>query len=196
MQPSLTSKLIPTTIKASTTDDLIAQINTYKPDQLLMIRLDQLSDFSSNILSKLKDATTGKTVYVSFRSPKVGGQFQITIEGWRLIMENILSVGFDYVEIEMPNIMQVYLTKKHLNTKLVVCYASSTHTPGYRNLRKVQKRMRGFDPYIQAFDTKIKTNDDLQNLVRLLVSKKKSDNLWVNFKELEISEKTLDNLFN
>jgi 3-dehydroquinate dehydratase type I len=189
------SQLTLNPILATTTEALIQEINRFGKDHILHIRLDQLTDFNPACISQIKQISTDKTLLVSFRSLKSGGKVNITKEEWKLVIEQILQAGFAYVEIEMPAVMDVDLSLKHVGTKLVVCYASTAQTPGYRNLRKLQKRMRGFNPDIQAFDTKIKTKDNLQDLVRLLVSKKKSDNLWINFAGREISEKNIGNLF-
>ncbi len=195
MNLSFQSKPTLTVLKAATNQELLTQIKSANPDHLLHIRLDQITDFTPDCLTQIKPVSADRMLMVSFRSPKAGGHKIISKDDWRIVMEQIISIGFHYVEIEMPSVMDIDLSKKSEGTKIIVCYADSAQTPGYRNLRKLQKRMRGFNPDIQSFDTRIKNNDDLQNLVRLLVSKKKSDNLWVNFKELPINEVTLGNLF-
>jgi 3-dehydroquinate dehydratase type I len=168
-------------IAVASLDELKDKIkNLSKEIELVEISADSLThSFDTEALEMIKSMTS-LPMSITFRTVKAGGTFDGKDEIWKQQVELILEIGFEYVDLQLPQIMSVDLTKKHTHTKIIASYTHLWETPGYRNLRKLYKRMRGFNPVIFRFQTKVKTQQDNLNLMRLLVSKKKNETLWVS----------------
>jgi 3-dehydroquinate dehydratase type I len=161
--------------------EILDSIQTSQPlVENLEIRFDYLEnpqvDFVDQILPAVDQS---KKVIFTFRPKKEGGEFVGEIHFWQEIIQKALTVGFDFVDIDFANIGLIDFTEKHPKTKIICSYHHFNTTPGYRNLRKLQKRMRGYKPDIMKFATKVKTDEDNQNLLRLLLSKKKNEKMIV-----------------
>jgi 3-dehydroquinate dehydratase len=147
----------------------------------------KLEDFKKANFINLKDLAK-VPVILKFQSLHQPSKTKLDPQVYHLLAQEILQIGFDYVDLAMPEILQLDSLDKHPQTKLIVSYNHTSHTPGYRNLRKLQKRMRGFLPAITKFHTQIKTQKDLENLMRLLVSRKKAETLWIQATGKQASE--------
>lgn len=145
---------------------------------LVELRCDYIQDFKILDIEKIKQELTKPAIF-TFRKTKDGGMFQGEFEIWKQIIEMASMAGFRYLDIEFPSIRYVDLSKKHPETKIITSYHNFKQTNGYRDLRKIQKRMRGVKPDLMKFATFVKTEKDIRNLVRLLVSGKKSDRMVV-----------------
>jgi 3-dehydroquinate dehydratase type I len=142
------------------------------------LRADYIKDFSIENLQQIKDKTTKKSIFV-LRKLKDGGHFKGEVEIWKEIMDVAVTLGFDYIDLELGTNQLVDLSKLHPQTKIILSYHHFYETPGYRKLRNLQKRMRGYKPFMMKFATSVKSNDDLKTLIRLLVSSKNADKMIV-----------------
>jgi 3-dehydroquinate dehydratase type I len=144
---------------------------------LVELRCDYLENFDFKNLEIIKKNLVKSAIF-SFAKIKQGGKYEDSVEKWVRIMNIALTIGFEYVEIDFPDAGLLDLTKKHPQTKIIYSYNNFNQTPGYRDLRKIQKRMRNIEA-IQKFTCQIKTNKDIENLIRLVVSRKKKDKMII-----------------
>jgi 3-dehydroquinate dehydratase type I len=144
---------------------------------LVELKCDYLENFDFKNLEIIKKNLVKSAIF-SFGKIKQGGKYEDSIEKWVRIMNIALTIGFEYIEIDFPDADLLDLTKKHPQTKIIYSYNNFNQTPGYRDLRKIQKRMRNIES-IQKFTCQIKTNKDIENLIRLLVSRKKKDKMII-----------------
>jgi 3-dehydroquinate dehydratase-1 len=149
-----------------------------KDSDLIELRCDYIQDFKILDIQKIKE-TLQKPAIFTFRKTKDGGNFEGSLETWKQVLEIASMAGFKYLDIEFPSARYINLTKKHPETKIITSYHNFNHTNGYRDLRKIQKRMRGIKPDLMKFATFVKTEKDIKNLIRLLVSAKKDDKMIV-----------------
>jgi len=146
--------------------------------KLIELRADYISDFKVIMLQKILEKLQKPAIF-TFRKKRDGGKFGGEITDWVEIINFSLQLGFDYLDIEFPSVRMIDLTKKHPKTKIITSFHDFNQTPGYREMRKIQKRMRAFDPDFKKFACHVKTEQDLKNLIRLLVSSKKKENMIV-----------------
>ncbi len=154
------------------------QAQTKSEVDLVEVRFDYLSEPKVIDIMRLKEKISGKIIFTC-RKVKDGGQYSGHYEDWKIIIETALKAGFEYVDIEFPSNKYLDLSQKHLQTKVILSVHNFNETPGYRNLRSIQKKMRAFNPALTKFATHIKTDKDIKNLLRLLVSSKKTDQMIV-----------------
>jgi 3-dehydroquinate dehydratase I len=155
---------------------LINLEKTQKIHNFIELRADYIHNFGIEDLLKIKELTKVSSVFVC-RNKKDGGNFVGKEENWQLILQEALKLGFDFIDIEFSQIKKIDFSNKNPQTKIILSLHDFNQTPGYRNLRKIQKRMRGFNPNIIKFATFIKTEKDIQNLFRLILSSKKQDKI-------------------
>lgn len=161
--------------------EILDSIQTYQNlVQNLEIRFDFLENPQLNLVDHLlPNINPDKKTIFTFRPKKEGGEFVGELDFWQEVIQKALTIGFDFVDIDYANIGLIDFSKKHPKTKIICSYHHFNTTPGYRNLRKLQKNMRGYKPDIMKFATKVKTDQDNQNLLRLLLSKKKNEKMIV-----------------
>ena len=183
-------------------------IESQKQHNLLELQLDYIQDLTLDDIDQLFSLLTVPAI-ASCRNISEGGQFQGDEDTRLEILTKCLSVGFDYVEIELktaklfstrvisendkpknrknqfieannPTIEpKLDLNAKHPKTQLILSYHNCTRTDNYLRLRNFQSQMSGFNPDIIKIVCTILNDKDNINLVRLLTSKSSSDQLIV-----------------
>lgn len=127
----------------------------------------------------------------------------------RQIWKAILQMGFEYLHIGLatcllgvkkikpnvvlkpkkkkkgaePEIEPSYyfdLNDKHPQTKIVIGYQNNLTSPSYRQLRQIQRRMAGFNPDFTLFELNLKQSHHYLHLLRLILSKKKNEQILVS----------------
>lgn len=145
-----------------------------KVHNFVELRFDFIKDFALENILQVKEVLKVSSIFVC-RNKKDGGNFLCHDDMCKEILESGLKTGFDFVDIDFSCIKNLDLINKHPQTKIILSTHNFNETPGYRNLRKIQKQMRGYKPDIIKFATLIKTDKDIQNLLRLILSSKKED---------------------
>jgi 3-dehydroquinate dehydratase I len=168
------SKICVPVVGESLEEFLINLEKTQKVHSFVELRTDYIHNFGIDDLLKIKKSTKVSSIFVC-RNKKDGGNFVGKEGDWQLILQEALKLGFDFVDIEFSQVKKIDFSYKSPQTKIILSLHDFNQTPGYRNLRKIQKRMRSFNPDIIKFATFIKTEKDIQNLFRLILSSKKQD---------------------
>ena len=183
-------------------------IEAQKQHNLLELRLDCIQDLTLESIDQLFSLLTVPAI-ASCRNTSEGGQFQGNEDVRLEILTRCLTIGFDYVEIELKTVKlfssrivsendkpknrknqlieannpqpkpKLDLNSKHPKTKLILSYHNCTRTDNYLRLRNFQSQMSGFNPDIIKIVCTILNDKDNINLVRLLTSKSSSDQLIV-----------------
>lgn len=138
---------------------------------IVEIKLQNLENLD---VLKLKSEIKLPIIFSCFK-PKNCGLFSGNQEDQIQIYNQLLTLGLDYLEIELELIGLLNLTQKHPQTKIILTNTDLNQTPGYRNLRKIAKRMAGFKPSFFKFNYNLKTDKDSLNILRLLLSRKNKD---------------------
>jgi 3-dehydroquinate dehydratase I len=154
------------------------ELQQTKKVDLIELRCDYIQDFKILDIQTIKDKLTKPAIF-TFRKKKDGGEFAGEFETWKQIIEIALIAGFKYIDIEFPSIRYISLENKHPETKIITSFHNFKKTNGYRDLRKIQKRMRGVNPDLMKFACQVKTENDIKTLIRLLTSGKKDDKMAV-----------------
>lgn len=175
---SLDSKIV-LAITSETYEDLMVKLTQFQQHaEVLEIRFDYLKKPKASIIPEIINIAKKKLIF-TLRNQSSGGNYSGSQTDFKALTEFALQAGFDYLDIDLNCISEINLNLKHPKTKLIVSYHNFNLTPGYRNLRKIQKKMRSFNPQVMKFATFSRKFEDNQTILRLLLSKKKTEKMIV-----------------
>jgi 3-dehydroquinate dehydratase type I len=166
-------ELLEKLIEASNKTDLVE----VRLDGLENNHLESLDGFKKEV-ERIKSEKNFEII-LTCRMKECGGEFDGSEKEWKEIMERAGKLKFDYIDSDIQKSHILDLEKIKLGSKIIVSYHHFTETPNYQKLKKILKKMRQFEPDIYKFATFVKSEKDNQNLLRLLLNKKSSENVVV-----------------
>ena len=94
------------------------------------------------------------------------------------IIIKALNLKFDYVDVDLSQISSLKLTNKEKN-RIILSFHNFEKTPNMNELIVIVNNMRKFKTGVIKIATVVRNDEDLGNLFRLILAKKKRDNLIV-----------------
>lgn len=143
---------------------------------LIELRVDFIKNISLNHLDLIK-AQTKKTAIFTCRPQSVGGHFNKK-EAFRLsLIKQADKLGFDFIDLELETLLtkSVNLTQ----SQLIISHHNFTTTLSFSKLKNILTQMDNFKPTIKKIATLVKSQQDVQTLMKLLIDKKPSENLII-----------------
>lgn len=166
-----------TVITGSTLDEFLTHIEkTQEISSCLELRVDSIPDFKKEDITPIKEKTKKETIFTC-RSHEEGGTFKGSENERIQILQTALDAGFEHVDIELAT-LENHQFKKNNNTKLIVSYHNFTETPKYWKLHPIMNKMYKHEPDVVKIATKVKTENDIHTLFRLIVDKD-NDDQWI-----------------
>jgi 3-dehydroquinate dehydratase len=213
-------------ITGKSLSEIKKEIQNFDEKTLPQIDLDELEKWSIEELAVFAKEIKGKGV-IRYRLPAEGGKTEIDTQNsfiYRKNWQQILEVGFEYVQIGLPTCLlgvkkikpkvlekpkkikkgqevlpepEPYfdLNKKHPQTKVIISYYNPITCPSYRQLRQLQKRMASFNPEFTKFEVNLKQDHQHLHLLRLVLSKKKNEKILIQSTGLNNTKTNLITLF-
>jgi 3-dehydroquinate dehydratase len=172
------------------------------------LRVDFIQNLTMENLQQIQKLTTKSAIFTC-RASWEGGKWNGAETDRLQVLQWGLSQNFDYVDVEVKTAIlhskplinpkdkpkkkknlelektkpvaeiALDLNQKSASTQLILSYHNFQKTDSYRNLRKIQKQMRGFNCDIQKFACMITKSEDNIILARLLTSKEKTEEMVV-----------------
>jgi 3-dehydroquinate dehydratase-1 len=86
-------------------------------------------------------------------------------------------MSFDHIEIDLPT-LETHDLKLSGEPKKIISYYNFTETPKYWKLHPIMNKMYKYEPDVVKIATKVKTDNDVHTLFRLIVDKD-NDDQWI-----------------
>ena len=150
-----------------------------KMSNFVELRIDLINNISQKDLELIKNKIKKKAI-LTCRTQKEGGSFKKSEKERIDIIEQALKLGFDYVDIELSAITSVNLKNKAKKTKIICSYHDFKKTPSYKKLEEIAniiQKNKNCD--VGKIVTMVKTQTDIQKLLRLLLNKDEKVNMIV-----------------
>ncbi len=140
------------------------------------IRYDYLEEGQDlNSLKRIRKAINQKAIFTC-RLKKFGGQCIKSLDYWKSVVQMASTAKFDYIDVDYQLTKEIDYRKfvESLDYgKIILSYHNFNETPSFLKLKKILKKMSGFDPEVYKIATKVSQKGDADTLLKILLNKKK-----------------------
>lgn len=147
-----------------------------KKADLVELRVDFIQGFQIADILAIKKKLKAKAIFTC-RAKYEGGAFAGSEKKRIKIIEKALELGFDYVDIELKAIAKADLKNKSKRTKIICSRHDFAKTPSFKALENIARKMRAQKCDIIKIATKANKEEDINNLLKLLANKGKSQKM-------------------
>lgn len=130
---------------------------------MVELRVDNINNLNEEDLRLIRNKTKKKSIFTCRKK-------ELILSGFKL--------GFDYVDIDLGLIKDLDLSKTQ-RSKTILSFHNFKKTPTMKELSEIVNNMRKFKVVVIKIATMVKNDDDLGNLFRILMSKKKYEKMIV-----------------
>ena len=130
---------------------------------MVELRVDEIKNLNDKDLQIIREKTLKESIFTSRKK------------------ENILEalgLGFDYVDVDITLISHIEITKKR-RAKVILSFHDFKKTPNMKNLTRIVDQMREYSMDVIKIATMVKNDEDLGNLFRLILNKKRNEKIIV-----------------
>jgi len=137
--------------------------------KFIELRTDFVEGLKPQNISQIKHNVNRESIFTCRRSDE-GGKFQGSEEERVAILKEALSLGFDYIDIELSTLQERRLDlSSRGKTKVIVSYHNFEGTPEEDTIRKIIQTMKKHQPDIIKIATQIVRPEDNDKLFRLML---------------------------
>jgi 3-dehydroquinate dehydratase-1 len=166
-----------TVVTGSNRDEFLSNLEKIQDlSNCIELRIDYIADLTKDDVKTIKDKTK-KEAIVTCRSKAEGGIFTGSEDQRIEILQTAMDAGFDHIDIELAT-LEAHQFEKNDDTKLIISYHNFTETPKYWKLHPIMNKMYKYEPDVVKIATKVKTDNDVHTLFRLIVDKD-NDDQWI-----------------
>ena len=130
---------------------------------MVELRVDKIKNLSSQDLILIRKKTRKESILTGIKKELITKAFEL---------------GFDYVDVELSQISGSKLTLKD-KARIILSFHDFEKTPGLKELTEMINNMRKFKTGVIKVATMVKNDEDLGNLFRLILAKKKEEKIIV-----------------
>jgi len=130
---------------------------------IVELRVDKIKNLSKNDLQLVRERTTKQAIFTSRRKE---------------IILNVLDLGFDFIDIDLPLIKDFNLPKQ-IKSNIIISFHDFKRTPDVNKLETILNKIREFKPEVIKIATKVNNNQDVKNLLRILLDKKENEKMII-----------------
>lgn len=131
--------------------------------EMVELRVDKIKDLTENDLKLIRKKTVKESIFTSRNKETI-------LEG--------LNLGFDYIDIEFSLLSQLNLSQNNKH-KVILSFHDYEKTSSLKELTEKVDNMRKFGVGVVKIATMVKNDTDMDNLFRILISKKKNEKIIV-----------------
>lgn len=142
-----------------------------------LINLDQVQEVSPMVelrVDKIKNLSEKDLILIRKKTKKEA----IFTSRKKEIILKTLNLGFDYLDVELSLISNLDLSKKG-KSKIILSFHDFKKTPNIEDLTILVDRMRKYDVEVLKIATMVNDDQDIDNLFRILLNKKKDEKMIV-----------------
>ncbi len=121
------------------------------------------SDLSKSDLKLIRKRTTKKAIFTSRRKE---------------IILKVLDLGFNFIDIDLP-LTKDFNLPKQIKSKIIISFHDFKKTPDMVQLNAIVNKIRKLKAEIIKIATKVNNNQDIKNLFKILLNKKKNEKMIV-----------------
>lgn len=130
---------------------------------MVELRVDEIKNLSKNDLQLIRERATRKAIFTSRRKE---------------IILKALDLRFDFIDIDLLLIKDFNLPKQ-IKNKIIVSFHDFKKTPDMVQLNVIINKMRKLKVEIIKIATKVNNSQDIKNLFKILLNKKKNEKIIV-----------------
>ena len=131
--------------------------------EMVELRVDEIRNLNKNDLKLIRERTTKEAIFTSRRKE---------------IILKALDLRFDFIDIDLPLIKNFDLPKQ-IKSKIIISFHDFKKTPDMFQLNAIVNKIRKLKVEIIKIATKVNNNQDIKNLFKILLNKKKNEKIIV-----------------
>ncbi len=173
-----------TVVTGETLEEFLENLkDIQKISDLIELRVDYIKNFNSDDLQVIADHTVNaksndKKYIFTLRSSKEGGKFEGNEKERLDMIKNAYQNQFGYVDLELSACKDIDF-KSFNRTKTIVSFHNFRVTPNLNRLDQIKNKIKASGADIIKIATFTKSEQDVQNLLRLLINKDKGEEMIV-----------------
>ena len=153
-----------------TINEFLINLKSAQPQaELIELRVDFIKNLSSKHLDLIKTQTHKTAIFTCRPNNHLTSRLNL--------IKQADNLGFDFIDLELETLLKNPINLNQ--AKLIISHHDCSKTPSLTKLKNKLTQMDDFKPTIKKIATFVKSEQDVQILMKVLITKKPSENLII-----------------